>query len=114
MLPCADAISIMSPSPMPNRSAVRGLISAQVLHIAVLMGSGISCSHGKCAVDPSRNACDGNGRKGNGDWVGSPSKLAARYSGLGTRLALAPDHRPPASGLSPRAPRPEPRAPALG
>src|SRR5262249_40245005 len=76
----------MSASPMPSFDAVWGLISTHVLHIAVLIGSGISCSHGRCAVDPSRNACDANGRKWNGNCAGSPSKLGARYSVLGTRV----------------------------
>src|SRR5260221_12241233 len=70
----------MSPSPMPSLEAVCGLISAHVLHIAVLIGSGISCIHGRCAVDPSRNACDANGRKWNGYCAASPSK-----EGLGIR-----------------------------
>src|ERR1043165_9815367 len=82
MDPCADAISTMSPSAMPSFDAVCGLISTHVLHIAVLIGSGISCSQGRCAVDPSRNACDANGRKWNGYCDGSPSKLGLRAEGI--------------------------------
>ena len=64
--PCADATSTRSPSAMPSRSAVCGLISTQLLHIAVVSGSGSSCSHGRCASEPSRSACDAYGRKWNG------------------------------------------------
>jgi len=35
-----------------------GLISTQLLHIADVSGSGISCSHGRWASDPSRKALD--------------------------------------------------------
>ena len=54
------------PDAMPSRSAVAGLISTQLLHIADVSGSGISCSHGRCASEPSRKAFEGYGRKWNG------------------------------------------------
>src|SRR5580765_5865607 len=73
----------MSPSPIPSFDAVCGLISTHVLHIAVLIGSGISCIHGRCAVEPSRNACDEKGRKWNGYCAGSPSNTGG--SALGAR-----------------------------
>src|SRR5437660_4824715 len=98
----------MSASPIPSRDAVCGLISTHVLHIAVLIGSGISCIHGRCAVEPSRNACDENGRKWKGYWLGSPSKLGARCSGVGARVP-SPESRVPVLRL----PSPESRVPAL-
>src|SRR5262245_9611835 len=79
-LPCADAISTTSPSPTPSFPAVAGLISIQLLHIAEVIGSGNSCSHGRCASDPSRNADDAYGRKFNGNSFGSPSSSAAAYA----------------------------------
>src|SRR5580765_5918371 len=90
----------MSPSPIPSFDAVCGLISTHVLHIAVLIGSGISCIHGRCAVDPSRNACDENGRTWNGYWLGSPSKLGARGSGL-TDRGSSPESRAPSPDFHP-------------
>src|SRR5262245_8116610 len=61
--PCDDVISTRSPLAMFNVSAVCGLISTQLLHIADVIGSGISCSHGRCAAAPSLNACDAYGWK---------------------------------------------------
>ena len=52
---------------MPSFAAVAGLISTQLLHIADVIGSGISCSHGRCASEPSRNALEAYGRKWNGN-----------------------------------------------
>ena len=52
-VPCAEVTSTRSPSPMPSFAAVCGLISTQLLHIADVSGSGISCSHGRCAAEPS-------------------------------------------------------------
>src|SRR5262245_65543124 len=72
-LPCDDTTSTMSPCAMPRRPAVPGLISTQLLHIADVSGSGISCSHGRCATDPSPNCCDRYGRKWNGYSLASPS-----------------------------------------
>ena len=43
-------------SECPIAAAVLGLISIQLDHIAVVSTSGISCSHGRCASEPSRNA----------------------------------------------------------
>ena len=48
---------------MPSFAAVAGLISTQLLHIADVIGSGSSCSHGRCASEPSRNADETYGRK---------------------------------------------------
>ena len=48
----------MSPSFTPSVSAVFGLISTQLLHIADVIGSGSSCSQGRCASEPSRNCSD--------------------------------------------------------
>src|SRR5262245_47819444 len=76
-LPCADAISTTSPSPTPSLAAVAGLISIQLLHIADVIGSGSSCSHGRCASDPSRNADEAYGRKFSGNSLGSTSSSAA-------------------------------------
>src|SRR5262245_46253800 len=76
-VPCGDAISTTSPSPTPSLAAVAGLISIQLLHIADVIGSGSSCSHGRCASDPSRNAEDAYGRKFSGNSLGSPSSSAA-------------------------------------
>jgi len=61
--PCADATSTTSPAAMPSFSAVFELIYTQLHHIADVSGSGNSCSHGRCASDPSRNAVDAYGRK---------------------------------------------------
>src|SRR6266508_3835426 len=76
-LPGLDAISTTSPSAIPSFAAVAVLISTQLLHIADVIGSGISCSQGKCASDPSRNADDGYGRKWSGYWLASPSNSGA-------------------------------------
>src|SRR5215510_1669163 len=78
-LPCAEAISTTSPSPTPSFAAVVGLISIQLLHIADVIGSGSSCSHGRWASDPSRNADEAYGRKLSGYSLGSPSSSAAAY-----------------------------------
>ena len=61
--PCDDETSRTSPSATPSFAAVCGLSSTQLLHIADVSGSGSSCSHGKCADDPSPNATDSYGRK---------------------------------------------------
>ena len=58
---------------MPSFPAACGFISTQLHHIAVVSGSGSSCSHGRCASDPSSNACDGYGAKWNGYACASPS-----------------------------------------
>src|SRR5262249_18473083 len=58
---------------------VCGLISTQLLHIADVSGSGISCSHGRCAVDPSPNCTDWYGRKWNGNCDVSPSNRGSTY-----------------------------------
>ena len=63
MAPVWTRISTTSPSPSPSFTAVLGLISIQLLHIADVIGSGISCSHGRCASEPSKNVLDGYGRK---------------------------------------------------
>src|SRR5688572_24121577 len=78
--PCAEPISTTSPSPMPSFMAVAGLISTQLLHIADVIGSGISCSHGKCAVDPSRNAEEVYGRKCSGYCCASPSNRGSAHA----------------------------------
>src|SRR4051812_30153020 len=78
-VPCDELTSTMSPSSIFRRSAVCGLISIQLLHIAEVSGSGISCSHGRCAVDPSPNCCDRYGRKWNGNCVASPSNCGSKY-----------------------------------
>src|SRR5687768_14834738 len=91
-LPCWDVTSTMSPSLIPRRAAVVGLISIQLLHIAEVSGSGISCSHGRCAVEPSRNWFDGYGRKWNGYWSAAPSN-----SGSTNAAEPAP---PPATGAA--------------
>ena len=75
-----EATSTRSPSPMPSCAAVSGLISTQLLHIADVSGSGISCSHGRCASDPSRNCGDGYGRKWNGYCCASPSNCGSATS----------------------------------
>ena len=67
----------MSPSRMPSFDAVAGLISIQLLHIAEVRGSGISCSHGRCASDPSRNALDEYGRKCSGYCATSPANTSS-------------------------------------
>jgi hypothetical protein len=72
-VPCADPISTISPSAIPRRAAVWVLISTQLLHIALEITSGISCSQGRWASEPSRNACDAYGRKWNGYCAASPS-----------------------------------------
>src|SRR6185295_16889433 len=78
-VPCDEVTSTRSPCAMFSRAAVDGLISTQLLHIADVSGSGSSCSHGRCAVDPSPNAVDAYGRKWNGYWDGSPSKTGSLY-----------------------------------
>ena len=50
--PCIDTTSTTSPSAIPSFVAVVGLISTQLLHIALDMGSGSSCRTGKCASEP--------------------------------------------------------------
>src|SRR5712691_5905712 len=72
-------MSTRSPCAICSRSAVCGLISTQLLHIAEVSGSGISCSHGRCAVDPSPNCCDTYGRKWKGNCDGSPEKTGSLY-----------------------------------
>src|SRR5262245_63235194 len=79
MDPCVDAISTTSPSPSPSFTAVLGLISIQLLHIADVIGSGISCSHGRCASEPSKNVLDGYGRKWKGYSPASPSNRGSSY-----------------------------------
>ena len=62
-VPCVEVRSTRSPSLTFSFCAVCGFISTQLLHIADVIGSGISCSHGRCALDPSPNAGDRYGRK---------------------------------------------------
>src|SRR5262245_806570 len=78
-LPCCDVTSTRSPCAIPARAAVCGLISTQLLHIADVSGSGISCSHGRCAADPSPNCDDGYGWKCSGYCDASPSKKGCSY-----------------------------------
>src|SRR6185503_12644434 len=78
---------------MPSFAAVAGLISTQLLHMADVIGSGISCSQGRCASEPSRNWFDEYGRKWNGYCPASPSNLAVRLISsreIGTRAGPAP------------------------
>src|SRR4051812_16180198 len=77
--PTLDVTSTTSPSAIPSCSAVFGFSSTQLLHIAEVIGSGSSCSQGRCAVEPSRNAVDGYGRKWNGYWPASPSNIGSVY-----------------------------------
>src|SRR5262245_40592942 len=82
--PFVETMSTMSPSPTPSFAAVAGLTSTQLLHIAEVIGSGSSCSHGKCASDPSRNADETYGSKWIGYFVSSPSNSgSAQASELG-------------------------------
>ena len=62
-VPCDEVMSTRSPCASCSRSAVCGLISTQLLHIAEVNGSGISCSQGRCALEPSPNCSDAYGRK---------------------------------------------------
>src|SRR5262245_53162266 len=109
-VPCDDAISTTSPSAIPSFAAVAVLISTQLLHIADVIGSGISCSHGRCASDPSRKADDGYGRKWSGYCAASPSNSGganktafvaegAEAAGV-TRGAGNVPHQPPFSCAS--------------
>src|SRR5262245_12995311 len=75
--PCADATSTMSPSRTPSLVAVAVLISTQLLHIADVSGSGITCNHGRCASEPSRNALEAYGRKCIGYCAASPSNCGS-------------------------------------
>src|SRR5262245_62159556 len=77
--PWLDAIPTRSPSPISRRSAVSRLISTQLLHIALDIGSGNSCINGRCASEPSRNAMDGYGRKWNPYSFESPLNWASEY-----------------------------------
>src|SRR5262245_59694787 len=78
-VPCGDAISTTSPSPTPSLAAVAGLISTQLLHIADVIGSGSSCSHGTCASEPSRNADDMYGCRYIGYCCASPSNFGSSH-----------------------------------
>src|SRR5579885_2122966 len=80
-VPCDEVTSTRSPSAMPIFSAVFGLISTQLLHIAEVSGSGSSCSHGRCAVEPSPNAGDAYGRKCIGYSLAAPSKRGSVHAG---------------------------------
>src|SRR5262249_49074163 len=55
-LPEPERISTRSPSSIEYAAAVLGLISTQLPHITVLIGSGNSWSHGKLASDPKPSA----------------------------------------------------------
>src|SRR5215813_5339199 len=77
--PWLDAISTRSPCCIPSLSAVCRLISTQLLHIALDIGSGNSCIKGRCASEPSRNAIDGYGRKWNPYSLESPLNWASEY-----------------------------------
>src|SRR5579884_407065 len=78
---------------MPIFSAVFGLISIQLLHIADVIGSGSSWSHGRCAVDPSPNAGDAYGRNRNGYSAALPSNRGSAYVGPDA-APLGADDRP--------------------
>src|SRR4051812_17045481 len=104
--PTLDVISTMSPWAIPPAAAVFGLISTQLLHIADVIGSGSSCSHGRCASEPSRNAYEAYGRKWNGYCPGSPANdgsvnaTARAPAGAGPGAAAASargrsPHQPP-------------------
>src|SRR6185436_2196418 len=78
--PCVDTTSTMSPSPIPSFVAVAGLISTQLLHIADVIGSGSSCSHGRCASEPSRNAEETYGSRCIGYSCASPSNFGSSHA----------------------------------
>ena len=84
---------------MPSFAAVAGLISTQLLHIAEVSGSGISCSHGRCASDPSRNVDRGVRQEVKRDTApASPSNCgSANADGARARPAPRPAARPPAA-----------------
>ena len=88
-VPCDEVMSTRSPCASCSRSAVCGLTSTQLLHIADVSGSGISCSHGRCALEPSPNCSDAYGRKWNGYSDASPSKRGSAYriADCGLRIA---------------------------
>src|SRR6266702_8771597 len=73
---------------MPSRSAVLGLISTQLDHIAVVSTSGNSCSQGRFAREPSPNDCETYGRKQKGKSLTAPLNSGADAA-IGTRLAAA-------------------------
>ena len=95
--PCAEAISTTSPSAIPSRAATPRLTSTQLLHIAVVSGSGSSCSQGRCASEPSSSACDAKGRKWNGYSPASPSSSGPPHA-VGAGVAPARG-RPAAAGV---------------
>src|SRR4051812_30274138 len=92
--PRDDVTSSTSPWPICIFAAVCGLISIQLLHIADVIGSGISWSHGRCDTVPSLKVCDANGRKWNGYVAASPSKDGG-VNGIAAPPAAT---RPAASG----------------
>src|SRR4030042_5333701 len=81
-----DMIRTTSSSANPSSSAVAGLISTQLFHITVVVGSGISCSQGLLAPLPSPKIGDKKGSKKNSP---EPSNLAAPVE-RGTLSARTP------------------------
>src|SRR5580765_4225425 len=88
-VPCDELTSTRSPCASRSRSAVCGLTSTQLLHIAEVNGSGSSCSHGRCALDPSPNCNETQGRRWNGYVAASPSNCGSTYfiADCGLRIA---------------------------
>ena len=59
-MPWGDVIVRTSPSCIVELvGGLRVDFNPRPCHITVVIGSGISCSHGRCAVRPSANAADG-------------------------------------------------------
>src|SRR5690242_10224249 len=71
---------MMSPCAMPSSLAFFSLISTQLHHIPDVIGSGVSCSQGRWACDPSYSICDAYGMKKYGYTVASPSKAGSVHA----------------------------------